>query len=1271
MSTASSQIQVPVDFAKPSGAYRMQAWLAMLGLVAFIALYVGLASYFSYIAYQMLAGVFAGGSGSVASFFASLPALFLAIFMWKALFFVRAGSEDPGIEIKEADEPGLFRFLYEIADEIGAPRPHRVFLSPDVNACVFYDLSILNFIVPSKKNLCIGLGLVNSLGRSEMKAVVAHEFGHFAQKTMAVGSWVYIGEQIAGHIIAKRDFLDRLLDIISAIDLRIAWIGWIMRLIVWSIRSLMESVFRLVLLAQRALSREMEFQADKVAISLAGSDALVHGLYRLQPADEDWQDTLDFANTQLNKGKRISNFYTVQQRIGEHLRRILNEPTRGLSPQVPVSNAAEHRVFTAQLAAPPRMWSTHPPNTQREENAKDVYLPARLDNDSAWTLFGDPDGLRKKMTDYLFEDVKLEKPPVQLSDDETVATLDENYTDVTYDSRYQGAYLGRPVTLCKANAAELVDELELSREKTSEVLGTLYPEGLHDQLTHWRNLNEEIAMLEAIDAGAFGGGGGMIHHRGNPVRRAKLPDVIQSVKQEREEAVHKLEMHDRLSRSTHRSAARFVAHGWQEYLECLTQLLHYAEHGEANLNDAHGHLAVTTNLAIASGRVSGGKLTRVMNSADDLHSVIAKLNLQAAGVKLPANIAKQLEAESWRDLFPKHDLPGPTRENIGEWLSVIDNYAAAFKQPLALLRRKTLGELLRAEQVVAMLYSGEAEPMQAPAPGELPKEYRTRCRGTERKRQTKHDWWTRFTIAEGVFPSLMRFGVAGTIVAGVVTAGTIVGNAKVIIYNGLSIPVTVHINDKQTTVLSNSYRNLDVGSKHSGTVKSQTQDGRVIESFDASMDHRFATYVYNIASAAPMVESTAAYGNARERPPNYLGAPRWRTTSANHVFSAPPRSVSTKGGGATRLVLNNPKQFSAMEALNLIQDESEMKRFVLAHCTWDGANSDDIDFYLRIARMWPEFDEIVDGRLAHSPSEVATLRVLQDTAEGEEKQRIEAAHIAVGEKYPDEPDYQYLAIRALPDGDQQDELFLSGQRRWPNHAWFSYAAGMIHSAKGDWKESESCFHAAMQKESPVRSPAAVEVVRIQRMLAGSTNVNTQRYGFSQALQYLVMLESGKELRGSPAYAYCMLDQGNLQGSYTTAGGENCSDDLKILIGASKDAKLQWQQTALTVSVDEQNDPALLFYQAAIAAKLNESPEQFLNKAEELYDGESASLPLIKQMIAAGPAMDPVAVRFQQGMYARDRGITYAVATILMGDRTPEDFRTKAKTLLFASERPSL
>ena len=54
---------------------------------------------------------------------------------------------------------------------------------------------------------------------------------------MAIGSWVYIAQQIAVHIVAKRDVLDKFLAFLSRVDLRVAWLGWLLSLVVWSIRS--------------------------------------------------------------------------------------------------------------------------------------------------------------------------------------------------------------------------------------------------------------------------------------------------------------------------------------------------------------------------------------------------------------------------------------------------------------------------------------------------------------------------------------------------------------------------------------------------------------------------------------------------------------------------------------------------------------------------------------------------------------------------------------------------------------------------------------------------------------------------------------------------------------------------------------------------------------------------------------------------------------------------------------------------------------------------
>jgi Zn-dependent protease with chaperone function len=852
-SHSTQALQIPPGFTGVSFSYRLRVWAAMLGLVLFLLLYVGLAGWFTYTAYRMIAGVFAGGDGAVAAFFAAIPSGFLAIFMWKALFFVREGSDDPGVEITADDQPELFAFLYELADEIGAPRPHRVFLSPNVNACVFYDLSILNFFLPSKKNLIIGLGLVNVVTRSEFRAVLAHEFGHFAQRSMAVGRWVYVGEQIAAHIIAKRDALDRTLDFISHIDLRVAWIGWIMRTIVWSIRSLMETAFRWVVIAHRALSREMEFQADLVAVSVTGSDALIDALYRLQPADEDWERSLSFTNAQLGKGRKVTDLFEVQTRIGQHMRRVLNEPNHGMLPEDAGDDPAERRLFTEQIAQPPRMWSTHPPNTEREENAKRTYIAARREREPAWMLFADEQRLRESATAFVFQGIKFENEPEPMSSEEAMAALDESFSHESYDTRYQGTYLGRPVAIGVPGVRQLYGEPPAVGE-LARCLEELYPKSLHDLLTQWRNLEEEIASLEAIESGYFDATGGVIRHRGEVIPRTELSEVISRVKQERDDVVAKIEEHDQNCRTVHQMAAEQIGHGWPEYLKSLTALLHYAEHGEAELNDAHGHLANITMMSTAGGRVSKKKLQKILASANDLHSVMFFFDEQTEKVDLPEAVSKELEVENWRAAIEKLQLPPANEQNIGQWMQVIDGWAIPMIQRFGGLRRAVLAELLRSERNVADFYRGQEEPTSAPKPAVVPEKYPLRPRGSERVRQTKLDWWSRFTLADGLGPGLLRFVVASTIVAAVVLAGLYVGGATVTIYNGLAIPVNVAVHNQKVKVLPLQHKKLSVGARRSCLIVARTEDGREIEAFTETLDKAFANYVYNVAGAAPMVE---------------------------------------------------------------------------------------------------------------------------------------------------------------------------------------------------------------------------------------------------------------------------------------------------------------------------------------------------------------------------------------------------------------------------------
>jgi len=1236
-----SQPVVPEDFTKPSSSYRLKAWLAMLGLLGFGAIYVGLASWFTYTSYRMISGIFAGGDGAAAGFFAALPSAFLAIFMWKALFFIRQGAVDPGVEISQHDQPELFDFLYELADELGAPRPHRVFLSPEVNACVFYDLTILNFILPSKKNLVIGLGLVNVLTRSEFKAVLAHEFGHFAQRSMAVGRWVYIGEQIAGHIIASRGMLDKVLDFISTIDLRVAWIGWIMRLIVWSIRSLMESVFNLVILAQRALSREMEFQADLVAVSATGSDALVHGLYRLQPADDDWEQCLDFANTQLGKGRQVTDLFLVQTQIGEHMQRILNDFTTRQVPEISDTDPASHRVFTEQIAQPPRMWSTHPPNTEREENAKKTYVPIRLDNEPAWSFFQRPEEARESVTQFLFERAELKESPEAMPTSEALTALDEKFSHESFNPCYQGVYLGRLPTLSAENAS-LISDSPSSVENIAASLDELYPPELHDEVTQWRNLGDEVAMLEAIESGVLESPSGGLRHRGRTIRHSHLSGVISGVKREQNDSLAQIELHDKLCRTVHQAAAQKIEAGWPDYLKTLAELLHYLEHSLANLNDAHSHLANTTAVAVATGRVSQKKLNRLLDSGRDLRQVMGGIDKDAEHVNVPQPILTELEWTSWRETLDEIELPAPDEHNINDWMNVIESWVGPMRVDLDKLRKAVLAELLRSEKRVASMYHGDEDCVAAPGRADVPETYSTRPPGTERKQQKTLDWWSRFTLADGTGPATLRFCASSSIVAAVVIAGMFVGNATIAIYN-------------------------------TGTIESSTEDGRLIESFEATLDKGFATYVYNVASAAPMIEWTAVYGNSHQPDPESLGFPRWRTTGADHVFEEPPAQIETSGSGGSRSILSSYSDLAPQQILSFVADPSEINSVIQAHAEWDAANSKFAGHWLAMGTKLPNFADVVTRRLAANPDEVLSLRLQQDTAEPTEKDSVLERHRQLAAQHPESSDWQYIGVRAMPDGPEQDQAFVDGLAKWPDNDWFANAAGNIQARRGLWQESLAAYDVVLKNHGPVASHAAIEVARIRRFVAGDVSVDLADLSGLTDLDSILMVETGdQELRGTEVFAFYEMANGKLTEAYNTAGAENANSRLLSFLAASEGAEAEWQKRALQIPVAEIEDSSQAIILAALAARLKHPHTTYLDRYSEITEKkpqrkEKTVADFVAQFISQAPQASLETEL--SGLGPAERGLVLAAALVIHPWDAPPHWRKSVKQLLFAIERP--
>ena len=759
---------VPPNLTAASSAYKRHAWFAMLGLGGFIVIYLGLAAWFGWTSWRLLGSAFRGEDISLWGWVAGGCAAFLAIFMFKALFFIQHRHVIDDIEVTREDQPALFAFIDRLADEAKAPRAHRVFLSPRVNAAVFYDLSLLNLIVPSRKNLEIGLGLVNTVPLGELKAVLAHEFGHFAQRSMAVGRWVYISQQIAGHIVARRDVLDKLLHQLSRFDLRVAWIGWVLSLTVWSIRSLMDILFRGVVLAQRALSRQMEFQADLVAVSLTGSDALIHALHRLGAADVAWDKTLSFANSELANKRGVKDLFAVQTRVIERMREILGQPDYGRVPPMPAGSRESHRVFKDELAQPPRMWSTHPPSCDREKNAKQQYVPASVDERSAWELFADPQAVRERMSAHVLRNAEVASTP---EIPESLVNLDKSYERAWLDRAYRGSYLNRSVVRAVASVEQLFGA---EPADARAALGSLYPESLARQMERLGDLYEEKHALVALRDQVATAPGGVIRHRGSELARAELPEAISSVERELQSAQQAMTDHDRQVRATHVAAARLLGNGWPEYLQGLAAALHYADHSEANLRDAQGLAANVYGVVTADGRVSSGELDRLVKVCHELHGVLKAVYDHIPGVLPDVTLLERLEVKSWAEALEEFKLGPPNRDNMGDWLNVIDGWVDAACSALGALRSAALEQLLTSEKRVSSAVREGGALEAAPAPSVMPKGYATLLPGAERKRQKKLDWWDRFHTADGAVATVAKLAVAATIVGGVMVIGATV-----------------------------------------------------------------------------------------------------------------------------------------------------------------------------------------------------------------------------------------------------------------------------------------------------------------------------------------------------------------------------------------------------------------------------------------------------------------------------------------------------------------
>ncbi|UQA61329.1 M48 family metallopeptidase [Polyangium aurulentum] len=496
--------------AETSSAYKARVVLVLASLLLFVVFYVGLLFAAGYLVYLTLFEMsWFRSKAMVLNIGAIAGAVMLFLFLLKGLFHRRGFSSEGLIEVTEAEQPKLFAFLRQLCRDAGSPMPGKVYLSHEVNAAVSYPSSLLSLVWPIRKNLVIGLGLVAALDLSELKAVLAHEFGHFSQSSMKLGQYVYIANGVVGDMVFGRDAWDRALNTWKGADIRLSFPAWILSGVVWGLRKLLELAFRGIYLAKLALGRQMEFNADLYAVRLAGSDAIVSGLWKAERAALAYRDAIGGLASVAEHGKFSEDVFDHVERSMSRLDTHLGknpEVKERFAPLLAKYERGPRLHFTTPMEKVSALWESHPANHEREANAKRTYVAAVSDERPAWSLFVKRKGLRKRLSRMAYEAVGL-RPTTILPAAKIAELIEEESGEMHQPDHYHGLYESRIVNPGDIDklSAELDEQIAsgtIDRAALREKAAAFTGKALAKKMAKLMELQDQMSLIEALQDGA-------------------------------------------------------------------------------------------------------------------------------------------------------------------------------------------------------------------------------------------------------------------------------------------------------------------------------------------------------------------------------------------------------------------------------------------------------------------------------------------------------------------------------------------------------------------------------------------------------------------------------------------------------------------------------------------------------------------------------------------------------------------------------------------------
>lgn len=486
---------------KVSDSFKKQAKKAISSILIFMAVYIMLL----FLSIVLIALCVIGGIALISA----IPNLFTIIvglgimgagvfvFIFLIKFIFSSGKIDRSNmhKITREDEPQLFSLIDKIVAQTETQMPKKVYLTQDVNASVFYDSNFWSMFLPVRKNLTIGMGLINGISVSELEGILSHEFGHFSQRSMKIGSYVYNVNKVIYNMLYENEGYSKLISNWSSISGYFSFFVNIAIKIISGIQWLLQKEYEDVNKSYLALSREMEFHADEVAANIVGSMPMKSALLRTELINNAYDTVLGFYGSKINENLLSNNIYPEQQLVIKHFAEINNLLYKD---ELPIVSLEEFSRFNKSKLVLTNQWSSHPSIEDRVAALDKLSIQRQeISIQPAITLLSKPSVTQKELSDDLFSKIQYAVTPSPLD----LHTFENLYLDEYQKRSFPKAYN----SYYNQKNIENIEIEFLKNKFIAEVIDfkTLYSDNIVETIYTYNALTNDIEVLKNISNGIY------------------------------------------------------------------------------------------------------------------------------------------------------------------------------------------------------------------------------------------------------------------------------------------------------------------------------------------------------------------------------------------------------------------------------------------------------------------------------------------------------------------------------------------------------------------------------------------------------------------------------------------------------------------------------------------------------------------------------------------------------------------------------------------------